>query len=244
MHKVPDPTIGESNLRNYSFESAYSRGRIISETVGVATCKTIVDVGAFNGETSLWFEGLFPEATIWAIEPFPESYRKLVESAGPRTNCKNFAAASSDGSVDLFVNAIPHTNSLYPVNASSRDSIDASHGGRSGELVESVSISPKITVKSKRVDTFALEEGIKWIDLLKVDVQGAEVEVLRGSQGVLACTGAILIEVSLYDYYADSSSIGQIEELTSPHGFSLWSITDVSNNPMNGRTDCDLTPVF
>ena len=61
--------------------------------------------------------------------------------------------------------------------------------------------------------------------------------MLEGSSQILDRVGAILIEISLYDYYEKSSSIGSVESILSPHGFSLWSITDVSNNPMNGRTD-------
>jgi hypothetical protein len=68
-------------------------------------------------------------------------------------------------------------------------------------------------------------------------VQAAEIDVLNGGQSALACTKAILIEISLYDYYVHSGSIGGVESVLSPHGFSLWSVTDISRNPLNGRTD-------
>ena len=232
-----DPQIGESAARNSRFADSFSRGRILAETVGVSTAMTVVDVGAFTGETAAWFAGLFPQATIWAIEPFVDSFTQLAAGAGPRTRCWNFAAADYDGSATLFVNAIAHTNSLYAINPDSQDSVDISRRRAEGGGSVPDYTATSATVPAKRLDTFAAEVGIRTIDLLKIDVQGAEVAVLRGSQGLLPHTRAILIEVSLYDYYTSSSSIGQIEELISPHGFALWSITDISNNPMNGRTD-------
>ena len=72
---------------------------------------------------------------------------------------------------------------------------------------------------------------------MKIDVQAVEMNVLQGCGQILDRVGVILVEISLYDYYANSSSIGGVESHLSPHGFSLWSVTDVSNNPMNGRTD-------
>ena len=121
-----DPQIGESASRNSRFADSFSRGRILAETVGVSTAMTVVDVGAFTGETAAWFAGLFPQATIWAIEPFEDSFTQLAAGAGPRTRCWNFAAADYDGSATLFVNAIAHTNSLYAINPDSQDSVDIS----------------------------------------------------------------------------------------------------------------------
>jgi FkbM family methyltransferase len=236
MPAATDPQIGESASRNSKFADSFTRGRIIAESLGDATAvQTVVDVGAFTGETSAWFATLFPGATIWAIEPFMGSFTELASGAGPRIRCWHFAAADFDGSATLYENAIAHTNSLLPINPDSQDSIDISR--RRVDGVNPDYTAQSSTVTAKRLDTFAAEVGVTTIDLLKVDVQGAEVDVLRGAQGLLPRTRAILIEVSLYDYYTSSSSIGQIEGLIRPHGFALWSITDISHNPMNGRTD-------
>ena len=61
-----DPQIGESASRNSRFADSFSRGRILAETVGVSTAMTVVDVGAFTGETAAWFAGLFPQARMAA----------------------------------------------------------------------------------------------------------------------------------------------------------------------------------
>ena len=71
-----------------------------------------------------------------------------------------------------------------------------------------------------------------------IDVQGAEVLVIEGGvESFLKNKQAIMIEVSLYDYYERNNDIYDIEKNIFPLGFKLYSIIDISQNPMNGRTD-------
>ena len=43
--------------------------------------------------------------------------------------------------------------------------------------------------------------------------------------------------MSLFDYYDHKTSFSDIEKYLLPIGFELFSILEISNNPMNGRTD-------
>ena len=88
-------------------------------------------------------------------------------------------------------------------------------------------ITPATTINNMSINN---------VDLLKIDVQGAEKKVLEGAKKVLSFTNSILVEVCLFDYYENVSSIKLIEELI-PNNFQLYSILEISNNPMNGRTD-------
>jgi len=46
-----------------------------------------------------------------------------------------------------------------------------------------------------------------------------------------------MIEVAFFDYYENSNNLFDIEKHLIPLGFNLYSILDISQNPMNGRTD-------
>lgn len=237
MVEVPDPEIGAAPERNAAFESTFTRGRIVSERVGREQARIIIDVGAYAGETAKWFSELFPNAKVLAIEPYPESFALLQAKANTQIKPFCFAAADFDGTIQFHANAIAHTNGIYSINPNSSDSIAMAHA-RSEDVPGPALMSAQLSVKAKTLDSFLLEEDISGvIDLLKIDVQGAEIEVLKGSSSTLSRTATILIEVSLFDYYVHSSSIGAVEALLIPHGFSLWSVTDISRNPMNGRTD-------
>ena len=236
MHSPSDPQLGSSPARNGEFEKTHTRGRVISDRVGREQASTIIDVGAYRGETAEWFSILFPNATIWAVEPFPESFAELALKSSTRIRPFNFAVTNFDGQVELHYNSIPHTNGIYRINSESSDSLSVAQLNERG-TVGANSIVGSMMIDARSLNSFVVGQNIQEIDLLKIDVQGAEADVLEGSSQILDRVGAILIEISLYDYYEKSSSIGSVESILSPHGFSLWSITDVSNNPMNGRTD-------
>ena len=68
-------------------------------------------------------------------------------------------------------------------------------------------------------------------------MQGAESLVLHGASVSLGITKNIVIEVSLYDYYENKTSFFEIEKFLRPKGFEMFSISEISQNPMNGRTD-------
>jgi len=62
-------------------------------------------------------------------------------------------------------------------------------------------------------------------------------KVLNGAISTLKFTNTVIVEVCLFDYYENDSSIGLVEEILSPESFRLYSVLEISNNPMNGRTD-------
>ena len=236
MTFTADPQLGSSPLRNREFERTHSRGRVLSDRVGGEKARTVTDVGAYLGETAHWFSVLFPNATVWAVEPFPESFAKLALKSSNKLKPFNFAVTNFDGSVELYYNSIPHTSGIYPINSESSDSLSVAQQGESGAAAVNSSVG-SVMVDARSLNSFVAEQNIQEIDLLKIDVQGAEVDVLKGSGQILNRVAVVLIEISLYDYYEKSSTIGDVESYLSPHGFSLWSVTDISNNPMNGRTD-------
>lgn len=235
MTFTADPQLGSSPSRNQEFERAYSRGRVLADRVGREKARTIIDVGAYLGETAHWFSVLFPNATVWALEPFPESFAELVLKSGTKIKPFNLAVTNFDGQVELHYNSISHTNGIYPINSDSSDSLSVAQRGEVG--IKQNSTIGSVLVNARSLNSFVEEQDILEIDLLKIDVQGAEVDVLKGSGNILNRVAVVLIEISLYDYYEKSSTIGDVESYLSPHGFSLWSVTDISNNPMNGRTD-------
>ena len=52
MTFTADPQLGSSPSRNQEFERAYSRGRVLADRVGREKARTIIDVGAYLGETA------------------------------------------------------------------------------------------------------------------------------------------------------------------------------------------------
>ena len=228
--------VGESESRNRVFEEKYTRGKLLKDIVGEGRM-VIFDVGAHIGQSIVYLKELFPESEMLSFEPDPDSFAKLSAEKVPGVRYFNLALSDKDGESTFYRNRISHTNSLLRVNANSRDSIALSKAKEEEKRELLSHLNHGITVRTARLDSFCRHEDIAEIDLLKIDVQGAETAVISGSISMLDRTRVIVVEVSFFDYYEKSSSFLEIEQLLAPAGFRLFSISEISNNPMNGRTD-------
>ena len=156
----------------------------------------IFDVGAHVGVTSLHYRHLFPRARIHAFEPFPPSYAKLVSALSGDPAASAFPIAFSDtaGTKLLHVNPSEATNSLLPTDPA------ASRIWGEG-LLES---RDRIEVRVETIDGFCQARQIERIDALKIDVQGAEFDVLRGAARMLSSRriGLVYFELIVATTYA------------------------------------------
>lgn len=228
--------VGESGARNLAFEKKYTREKVLLEVVGGGPV-VLFDIGAHTGQSVAYLKELFPESQIFSFEPDPESFEKLSAAPVPGVRYFNLALCDQDGQMAFYRNRISHTNSLLKVNTESRDSIAFTKARAERRVDIFQEINSEIQVATARLDTFCAAEEIEGIDLLKIDVQGMERFVLEGASQTLEKTRALVVEISLFDYYERSSSFYDIEKLLHPSGFRLFSIGEISNNPMNGRTD-------
>jgi FkbM family methyltransferase len=100
----------------------------------------------------------------WLFEPVPEMYASLKKNR-PESECFNCCLGSSEGSIDLIgTNEVAGINSLI------------SEGFREKWHQN----SPVRTVPMRRMDSIIKSSAIQGIDLLSLDVEGAELEVLQG----------------------------------------------------------------
>jgi len=228
--------VGQSKSRNREFEKKFSREKLFQHVVAGLT-PVIFDIGAHHGESVSFFTSLFPKSKVYSFEPDPDSYIALSKSAPRGASCFNLAISDIEGEIPFFQNKISHTNSLLKVNLGSRDSIGIANASANNDTQYFEGFNVEVKVTATTLDSFTNEHSIKVIDLLKIDVQGAESRVLAGAEKILKNTRVIVLEISFFDYYEEQTSFMDIEKFLFPLGFRLYSISEISNNPMNGRTD-------
>lgn len=228
--------VGQSKFRNKEFQEKFSREGLLRHIVK-ADKPVIFDVGAHHGESVTYLKTLFPNPLIYSFEPDPDSFDILSVPVIDGVSYFNLALSDVDGTVSFYRNNISHTNSLFKVNLSSRDSIGVTKATAENNTQYFDAFNEEIKVAAMRLDNFAKARSINQIDLLKIDVQGAECRVLAGGSETLKKTKVIVMEISFYDYYEHQTTFLDVEQILSPIGFRLFSISEISNNPMNGRTD-------
>jgi len=142
----------------------------LSKLIGV-NIEVIFDVGANIGHTSLSFRNNFAQAKIYAFEPHPETHKRLTSRlAYSDVDSFQIAFGTEPGHADFF--AYPHDvlNSLVR---------SAKHSNKYKDQCDTI----KVPVET--IDNFCAAHSIYKIDLLKIDVEGAELDVLNGAKETL-----------------------------------------------------------
>jgi FkbM family methyltransferase len=135
----------------------------------------IIDAGANIGISSLWFLGLYPTCALHCFEPEPENFALLTENLGsiPRVQLNQAALGSTSGKVRLRL----------------------SDHGAMHSTVNAAADPVALEVESQRLEDYLDSSGIERVDLLKLDVEGSELDTLRGLGRRLADVRTIVGEL-------------------------------------------------
>jgi FkbM family methyltransferase len=183
---------------------------------------TIFDVGAHIGDVSKLYSQLFPRSTIYSFEPFLQTFAKLQTSVQPYPNIHivNCGLAGCSGLFPLYDNNSSATNSLFAP--------DPAADNTWGEgLVSSKGV---VQCQFTTLDEFVAEKRIDFIDILKIDVQGAETQVLAGAKKSLAShkIGLIYAEIITMPTYKGQKPFWEILKWFEESGMSLYNIYNCS----------------
>jgi len=179
---------------------------------------TVIDVGAASGTFSNQCHQVFPKATYLLIEPLQEflSPLKRLLKTIPQAHCENAAASSYEGSIRLNVHHDLVGSSLY------------------NEVEEGTDINgtPR-EVRTVTVDGIVARREARPPYLIKIDVQGAELDVLRGAENALKHTEYILLEVSLFQFFKNGPSFSDVVAYMKGKGFVPYDLYELQYRPLD-----------
>lgn len=170
---------------------------------------TVVDVGAHVGQFSLLISALHPGARIVAFEPMPEAaatWRRLFDGNGHAV-LHTVAIGARTGSATLHVSARTDSSSLLPIGDGQRSAFPGT--GEAGTM--QVEVTP--------LGAFLSAGDIVRPALLKIDVQGYELEVLRGAESLLDRFDHVYVEASFVPLYDGQPLFDEIEAFLAARGF-------------------------
>lgn len=180
--------------------------------------ETVVDIGANTGQFSLVMKKNFPMANIIAFEPLRKpflTYSKIF--AGDRyVKIFNSAIAPNAGVVEINVSNSCDSSSLLEIS----DLQDEIFPGTSAIGSENITTGP--------LDSFVSKEQIKGVSLLKLDVQGFELEALRGCNALLDLFDMVYCECSFLELYTGQALAPEIIKFMAREGFVLQGFNNVA----------------
>ena len=125
----------------------------------------------------------------------------------------------------LFITQNPACSSLYPPD----ENLVRSRPG-----TNDTSLVSKRAVEISTLDNWVVEKGISKIDFIKLDVQGAELDVLKGAEKILKSIRALEVEVQFNPLYQGVPLFGDVDQFLRKRGFSLWRIKNFSHYKLAG----------
>jgi FkbM family methyltransferase len=195
-------------------------------------CDALIDVGANRGSFTELFIRINEDCKKYLFEPIPELFNYLNSNLKKLNNIKIFNYAVSDSIAESKFHVAANdgqSSSLLPIGE--RHRIAAPHA------LELNQIEVKVATLDSLLDGEKFENAF-----LKIDVQGAELQVLLGAMNTLKRTNAVHIEVSIQSLY-DGDTIGyEIWKILHHAGFTLYGMDPWFRDPKsNGELlQCDL----
>lgn len=173
----------------------------------------VFDVGANVGQSAERFRASYPNARILCFEPVSTTFQELTRRAANWRHVETLQLAfgSMAGPQAMYINSDPLSSINSFVSAS-----DESRGG-------------KEMVQVQTLDEFCCKHNIQTIDLLKIDVEGYELEVLRGAERMLSegRVKALYLETALrHDNRYHFVPLTQLDAYLSPKGYAIFGIYD------------------
>lgn len=163
--------------------------------------KTIIDLGANIGISSIYLNKIFPCSIVYAVEPEPSNYNILLKNIELNKDCD-----------------------IRPINAAIwyRDEVlenTASFRDRQNWSNQTLPTGSKTGIRGVTLDSIVNGENISTIDILKIDIEGAEKQLFmdyKNIMDILQITDIIAIEI--HDEVADRN---MIYEKLIQGGFSI-----------------------
>lgn len=177
---------------------------------------TVIDVGVEKGTPELY--GHFPNATLLLVEPLKEVETHLKRISRKHNGTYVLAAAGANpGATTLNV----RPSSLGGSSV---------YGDTEADHMDSHSRSvPVVTL-----DQVCAQLKLSGLYLVKVDVQGSELDVLEGARGILADTELVVLEVSLFEFFIGGPQFYDVVHYMKERGFVVYDIVGGGNRPFDG----------
>lgn len=177
--------------------------------------KNILDVGANKGEWSASTSEIFTEASYYLIEP-QEELASDIETFFKKNKGAWFlgGAGAEDGELALTVWDDFAGSSFLPTGNEI--------GGKAQRKVPIYAIDSLINSGKMPVP-----------DLVKIDVQGFEIEVLKGASSIFGKTDVFILEASLFKYSSNQPLLHEIIAFMIEKGYFIYDFAGFANRPFD-----------
>jgi FkbM family methyltransferase len=190
---------------------------VVLKCFGDEKFRTIVDVGANRGQFSLVAQYCFPEAKIISFEPLKEPailFRRVFQS-DPNVTLHECAIGQREEEAIIHVSKADDSSSLLPISSTQTNFFP----GTGEKEIRAIQVKP--------LDSVLRAADIQKPALLKMDVQGFELQALEGCRSLLSSFSYVYVECSFVELYSGQSLAHEIIDFLKKFGFILSGVYNV-----------------
>ncbi len=162
--------------------------------------RTVLDIGANTGQFATLIHKVLPDASIHSFEPLSECFQELIVTLKdiPGSRAHHLALSDESGTAAMIRNSFSPSSSLLKMTDLHRQ-----------EWPESSDLEPEI-VELKTLDEVFAGQPLNDELLVKIDVQGFELQVICGGRKVIRQARAVVAEVCFQSFYKQQASFDKI----------------------------------
>jgi len=192
--------------------------------------RTVIDIGANKGQFALLALELFPEAHVHSFEPLPAPRAKLRTALGTPAalTVHEVALGPERAELEMHIAARDDSSSLRPITALQSGLFH----GTEEVATQTVPVLP--LDEALPVDTLAAPV------LMKLDVQGYELDALMGARDVLGITDWVYVECSFVELYGGQALFTEIVLFLADQGFVVQGVYNTVYGPEGEALQADV----
>jgi FkbM family methyltransferase len=176
----------------------------------------VVDLGARWGYNDEW--RVFGDCLrVICFEPDEAAFAELQLAADPNVTTIPWAIGGATGPATLYEAKLGASTSLYRT--------DMAYFGRLLNRDNGIVVAEH-AVEVHTLDEALATHGVARVDFIKLDVEGAELDVLAGSPRIMACPSllGVLSEIRFHREINGSPPFSALDSLLSEHGFRIYDL--------------------
>jgi FkbM family methyltransferase len=203
---------------------------VLAKFISRGKALTLIDAGAHHGCFTRTLAHYCGIDRGLLVEPQPAHAERLRrEFQMPNYEVVQCALSNEFADIELEINEFDATSSILPMDRTSPDfrGID-------------VSVREKIKCQTQTLDSLVTRAGLSVVDLLKIDVQGAEEKLIEGATKTLRSTSLVWCEISFRPIYEGSAAFPAIYNRMCDAGFQLMALEPAYRNASGELLQADV----
>lgn len=190
-------------------------------------CSHILDIGAHSGEWSRTAKYVFPNSTVYLIEPLEEMEVKLKEF------CEEFPPSR------YFLNGAGAVEGILYLTAG-EELVGANFLQEENQYLKSDRTQREVKIIT--LNSLIEKNEIEIPQLVKLDVQGFELEVLKGAELLFGKTEIFILEVSLFEFIKGTPLFSDVVHFMAQKGYEVYDFPGFLRRPFdNALGQIDVT---